>query len=225
MSKTISKQNLDFLKKIKNNNNREWFTENKDIYEEALGNAKAFANSLSEEMQKIDNIEKLKLYRIYRDVRFSKDKTPYKSSWSGSLSRATKQLRGGYFFSIAPGDTMIGGGFYKPSPADLKLIRNKIAADDKPFGKVLNAKKFKDTFGELMGDQVKTSPKGFDKEHPAIDLLRYKSFYVFKSFTDKEVKSVDFFKETIKTWKIIRPFFDLMSDVLTTDMNGVPLYE
>jgi len=221
----ITKQNFDFLKKIKKNNNREWFAENKDSYEEAHANVKEFSNALLKKMEGIDNIEKLKLYRIYRDVRFSKDKTPYKSSWSGALSRATKQLRGGYFYSITPGDTMIGGGFYKPSPADLRLIRDKIAADDKPFRKVLNAKKFKAVFGELMGDQVKTSPKGFDKEHPAIDLLRYKSFYVFKSFTDKEVLSDSFFNETIKTWKAIRPFFDLMSDVLTTDMNGVPLYD
>jgi len=80
-------------------------------------------------------------------------------------------------------------------------------------------------FGEMMGDQVKTSPKGFSKDHPAIDLLRYKSFYVFKSFSDKEVLSDSFFDEMIKTWKVIRPFFDLMSDVLTTDMNGVPLYD
>ncbi len=225
MSKVITKQNLDFLKKIKKNNNREWFSDNKDIYEEAHENVKAFSNELLIALQELDNIEKLKLYRIYRDVRFSKDKTPYKSSWSGAFSRATKQLRGGYFFSISPGETMIGGGFYKPSPSDLKLIRSKIASDDKPFRKVLNAKKFKDTFGELMGDQVKTAPKGFDKDHPSIDLLRYKSFYVFKSFTDKEVLDASFYKETIKTWKSIRPFFDLMSDVLTTDMNGIPLYE
>jgi len=127
------------------------------------------------------------------------------------------------YFHIEPGNTVIGGGFFGPNPADLKHIRNQIAADDKPLRKILKNATFKKYFGTLQGNQVKTSPKGFDKEHPAIDLIRYKQFYVFRTFTDKEVTSPDFMKEVVKTSKAFRKFFDYMSDILTTDLNGESL--
>ena len=113
---TIKQSNLDFLKKIKKNNNREWFTEHKDAYEQEREIVIEFADDLLSKIKKHDNIEtvsgKKSLYRIYRDVRFSKDKTPYKTIWSGSFSRATKLLRGGYYFHIEPGNSFIGGGFW-----------------------------------------------------------------------------------------------------------------
>lgn len=226
MSAIISKQNLKFLRAIGKNNTREWFTENKAQYEEAHTNTKAFVEAVKVGLEKTDEIEKLKLYRIYRDVRFSKDKTPYKNNWSCGFSRATAQLRGGYYLFIQPGgNSMVGGGFYNPNPKDLKLIRDKIAQDDgKQFSKIISRKKFVDTFGELQGDKVKTAPRGFDKEHPAIDLLRHKNFYAFKKFKDMEVTDPNFLKEVIKTHKAIRPWFDYMSEVLTTDLNGIPLY-
>lgn len=213
-----------FLKKLGKNNNRDWFTENKPTYQDAHENFKAFAAELDKEMQAWDNIEKMKLFRIYKDVRFSKDKTPYKTSFSGGFSRATKKLRGGYYFHLEPGGkSMVGGGFWKPEPKDLKRIRQEIAMDDKPLRKIMNSATFKKHWGQIEGDQVKTAPKGFPKDHPAIDLLRYKSYIVSHNFTDKEVMTPGFAKEVLKYLKATRPFFDYMSEVLTTDLNGAPL--
>ena len=212
-----------FLKKLEKNNNRDWFAKHKAVYQDAHEHFKAFAAELNAEMMAYDNIEKMKLFRIYKDVRFSKDKTPYKNSFSGGFSRATNKLRGGYYFHLEPGNSMVGGGFWKPESHDLKRIREEIAVDDKPLRKIINSASFKKHFELLGGDQVKTAPKGFSKDHPAIDLLRYKSFVVSHNFTDKEVTSPGFVKEVMKYFKATKPFFDYMSDVLTTDLNGTPL--
>jgi len=228
MNTTISKEGFDFLKQIKKNNNRDWFNAHKDLYLESHKNAIGFADGLIELMNKHDDIEtvsgKKSLYRIYRDVRFSKNKAPYKTHWGGYLTRATNQLRGGYYFHIEPGNSFVGGGFWQPNSEDLKRIRMSIAADDTGFRSILSDKKFKKTFGELLGDQVKTAPQGYKKDHPSIDLLRFKQYLVMKKFTDKEVLDESFTLEVIKAFTVVRPFFDHMSEVLTTDANGEPLY-
>jgi len=221
----IEKTTLKFLKDIKANNDREWFHANKDYFNAANNNMKAFLESLKDEMNKFDEIEKTKLFRIYRDIRFSKDKTPYKSHFSMSMSRAGNLRRGGYYLRITPGETVAVCGFFNPEPKDLKLIRDNIALDDKPLRKVLSLKKIKDLFNGLEGDQVKTSPKGFSKEHPAIDLLRYKQFFLKRHFKDAEVKDKNFMKEVVKTYKAVGPFFNYMTDILTHDLDGVPLYK
>jgi len=227
MSVTISKSTLQFLKDLAKNNNRPWFTENKDRYVAAHENMIEFAEALIDEMSHHDNLVpmtgKKSLFRIYRDVRFSKDKSPYKSNFAGGLKRATKWLRGGYYYHIEPGESFVGGGFWAPNPADLKRVRDEIAADDKPLRKIIADPTFVKTFGTLKGDAVKTAPKGFAKDHPAIDLLRHKQFLVSHSFTEKEVTSPDFLKKLSQSFQNMRPFFDYMSDVLTTDSNGVPI--
>ncbi|MFK7809877.1 MAG: DUF2461 domain-containing protein [Saprospiraceae bacterium] len=215
---------LTFLRQLKKNNNREWFQENKNRYDNALVSIKAFRDAYQAEMEKTDEIEDSKIFRIYRDVRFSKDKSPYKGHFRGYLRRASKARRGSYYFNFQPGgNSMIGGGFYNPNSADLKLIRDHIAADDKPLRKIIKNATFKKYFGTLQGEQVKTAPKGFDKEHPAIDLLRYKQFYVFRNFKDKEISDPGFLKEAVKTSKSYRAFFDYMSEILTTNLNGESL--
>ncbi|WP_291964652.1 DUF2461 domain-containing protein [Maribacter sp.] len=221
----LSKSSFDFLKKLEKNNNREWFKENKPMYDAANEDAKAFLGAVEDTLNTFDQIEKKKLFRIYRDVRFSKDKTPYSTSFRMSLGREGAFRRGGYYIKLEPGGSMIGGGFYNPNPGDIKLIRSHIAADDKPLRKILKSKKFKATFGELMGDQVKSAPKGFSKDHPAIDLLRYKAMYVFKEFSDKEVLAPTFLKEVKNVYKTIQPFFNYMTEILTHDLDGVPLYK
>lgn len=222
----IPKSTLKFLKDLSKNNNRDWFAEHKSRYELAHTGMKAFKDAVGKEMEKYDNLERVKLHRIYRDVRFSKNKLPYKNNFGGSLSRATKQLRGGYYFHIEPGgNSIVGGGFWGPNSADLKLIRQHIAFDDQPLRKILKSAKFKKYFGYLQGDQLKTAPKGFEKDHPAIDLLRYKQLYAFRSFTDAEVTDDKFLSELVKTFLALRPYFDYMSEILTTDLNGVPLYD
>ncbi|MCE3280924.1 MAG: hypothetical protein K0S44_3115 [Bacteroidetes bacterium] len=224
MKAQIPSSSFEFLKLVKKNNNRDWFNANKDRYMKEHEAIIAFADDLLAEMNKHDEIEtasgKKSLHRIYKDTRFSKDKTPYKSNWSGSFSRATKKLRGGYYFHIEPGNSFAAGGFWGPDPADLKRIREEIAYDSAPLRKIIKSKEFKDTFGELQGEQLKSAPQGFTSDHKDIDLLRFKQFLLVKKFNDKEVLSENFLKELNSTFKKMRPFFDLMSEVLTTDANG-----
>ncbi len=225
----INKSSFDFLNQLAENNNRDWFNENKPWYQDEHQNACDFAEAMLQGLRENDDITtvsgKKSLMRVYRDVRFSKDKSPYNPRWAGSFNRLKPQLRGGYYFHLKPGQTVIGGGFYGPAPEDLKLIRDQIAQDDQPLRDVLNEPAFKKVFGALQGDQVKTAPKGFDKEHPSIDLLRYKSMYVFRNFSDKEVLSPNFLKEAISTFVALRPFFDVMTEMLTTDLNGLSLID
>jgi uncharacterized protein (TIGR02453 family) len=123
----IKKSNIDFMVELSKNNNREWFADRKKQYELERENIIDFADELLKKMQVHDSIEtpsgRKSLFRIYRDVRFSKNKAPYKTHWSGSFKRATKLLRGGYYFHIEPGNSFIGGGFWGPEPKDLKKMR------------------------------------------------------------------------------------------------------
>lgn len=215
-----------FLKALEKNNNRDWFAKNKAKYLEANEHFKALSEEINAGMQKQDNIEKMKLFRIYRDVRFSKNKEPYKKSFAGGFSRAGRALRGEYYFHFQPGgNSMVGGGIWQPEASDLKRIREEIASDATPLLEIINSANFKKHFGKLEGEQLKTAPKGYPKDHPAIDLLRNKSFVVFKSFTDKEVETPGFTKEVLKYYQAARPFFDYMSEVLTTDSNGVSIID
>ncbi|MDP1802731.1 MAG: DUF2461 domain-containing protein [Bacteroidota bacterium] len=228
MSKaTIKPSNFEFLKLIKKNNDRDWFNAHKERYLTELKNIELFADALLIEMNKHDAIEtvsgKKSLHRIYRDVRFSKDKTPYNSHWGGGFKRATKARRGSYYFHLEPGNSFVAGGFWGPEPADLKRIRDEFAYDAKSFRAILKDKNFVNTFGALKGEQIKTTPKGFDADDKAIDLLRYKQFLLIKKFTDKEVLSNDFVKTLSVTFKQMRPFLDYMSEVLTTDVNGISM--
>jgi uncharacterized protein (TIGR02453 family) len=230
MENIISKTSLTFIKELKDNNNREWFNANKQKHDTAKNNIAAFADWLIQQLNRSDKLEtasgKKAMFRIYRDVRFSKNKEPYKTHWSAAFTRASAARRGSYYFQIEPENkTVVGGGFYEPNPADLKLIRSQIAQEPERLKAILEDKKFKSVYSELLGEQVKTAPKGFSKDHPAIDLLRYKHFYVFKTFTDEEVLAADFAEKTLKTLLAIRPFFDYMSEILTTNLNGESLID
>lgn len=226
---TISKSTIKFLKDINKNNHKQWFEDNRSRYEKAYEEMYAFGVAVQKEMSKYDTLveqtPKKIIKRIYRDVRFSKDKTPYKNHIMGGLKRDTVLLRGGYAFRIRPGDSGVGCGFWAPQKDDLKLIRSQIALDPVPLRKILKSKKFIDTFGTLNGEQLKKAPQGFDPSHEAIDLLRYKQFLVYKGFSDAEVTDKNFYKEVVKTFRAIRPFFDYMSEILTHDTNGIPLYQ
>jgi len=211
---------LKFLKDLEKNNNRDWFQSHKVQYENALENAKAVLDDVVKGLNKKDVIEEGKMFRIYRDIRFSKDKTPYKDHFGIHFVRAGKERRGGYYLHIQPGGTFVGGGFWEPNPPDLKRIRKEIAYDDKPLRKIIASKAFVSTFGKLEGDELKTAPPGYDRNSPAIDLIRKKQFLVSKKFTDKQVADPGFVKEVVKTFEAMRPFFDYMSEVLTTNADG-----
>ena len=216
----VTKDLLGFLKELRTNNNRDWFTEHKPTFKAHELDAKAFFNLIQGRLEKLDDIQGHKLMRIYRDVRFSKDKTPYKARFAGSFSRATPALRGSYFLNIEPGNSIVGGGFYGPNTDDLKRIRQEFEMDDSEIRSIINNETFKATFGEMRGAELKTAPRGFDPENKAIDLIRKKQFYFIREFSDKEVLQDDFIDKVIESCKVIRPYFDFMSSVLTTNTNG-----
>ena len=220
---TLPKQAFPFLNKLGRNNNREWFNDHKPEFKAIESDVKMFFAELMEALNQHDNIENMKVFRIYRDVRFSKDKTPYNTHFSCSYHRATAALRGGYYLKLKPGETFVGGGFWQPNKEDLYRIRKEFEIDDKPIRKILASKSFNSYFGKLEGDELKTAPRDFNKEHEAIDLIRKKSFIVSRRFTDKEVQQPDFLMEVNNTFKAMRPFFDYMSEVVTTNLNGESL--
>ena len=218
----IQKTTFQYLENLQKNNNRDWFTDNKETYLKAQKNAKEVFAAIHTYLQKHDEIEKSKMMRIYRDVRFSKDKTPYKAHFANSYSRLGAALRGGYFLRIRPGESFLAGGFWEPNKEDLFRIRKEIELDASEIREILEDKNFKKYFGskfESFGE-LKTAPRGFDKAHPDIDLLRKKGFIAVKNFTDKEVLSENFIEEVDKSYKALRPFFNLFSDILTTNLNG-----
>ena len=135
-------------------------------------------------------------------------------------------MRGGYYLRIRPGESFLAGGFWAPNKEDLFRIRKEIEIDDQELRAILNEPKFVSSFGgELFGDEVKTAPKGFQKDHPAIDLIRKKGFVARREFTDREVADSNFQQIIDDSFRGLRPFFDYMSEVLTTDLNGVSTLE
>ena len=213
---------FEFLEKLQENNNREWFSENKVWYEKAIKELKAFFGELNVNLQKHDQIENSKMMRIYRDVRFSNDKTPYNPHFANSFSRLGKELRGGYFIRIKPGASLVAGGFWDPNKEDLHRIRQEIAQDATDIKAILTDPTYQHYFGGTFEslEELKTAPRGFDKDHPELDLLRKKGFIAQRNFTDAEVLSENFITEVDNTFNALRPFFDLFSDILTTNLNG-----
>ncbi|MEC7771908.1 MAG: DUF2461 domain-containing protein [Bacteroidota bacterium] len=222
---TISKEIFDFLTELKNNNNREWFEEQKPSFKKHQSEIKNFLEAAKVNLSHHDDIEKMKLFRIYRDVRFSKDKTPYKTHFAGFFSRLGAHLRGGYYIHIKPGESFLGAGFWAPNKEDLFRIRKELEMDADEFREVINQKELKSVWGELQGEGVKRAPKGFDKEHPDIDLIRKKQFVFMRQLSDDQVLSSSFLDEVDRSYRAIRPYFDLMSDILTTNLNGESILE
>lgn len=217
----FEKSSFQFLKDLQNNNNREWFTEHKPTFVKHQKNLKELFLKMQSNLEKHDEIDKMKIYRIYRDVRFSKDKTPYNPRFAVSFSRLGKQLRGSYYLQIKPGENLLGGGFWQPEKDDLYRLRKEIEQDSTEFREILEDETFVKYFGgKFEGDELKSAPRGFDKEHKNIDLLRKKGFVATRNFTDAEVLAPNFLEEVDKSFKALRPFFNLFSDVLTTNLNG-----
>lgn len=215
---------LNFLQNLEDNNTREWYAEHKKIYERARKEFAVLLDITADQLNQTDAIEDKKIFRINRDVRFSKDKSPYKTNLSGYLTRAGAARRGGYFIRLEPGNkSVVGGGFYAPNKKDLHRIRKEFEMDASEIEKITSDKNFVKYFGELRGAHLKSAPRYFDREHANIKWIRMKQFYAFRSFSDKEVQSDSFALEVMNTYTAIRPFFNYMSEILTTDLNGESL--
>lgn len=217
MSANISPKTFDFLKKLSQNNNRDWFNENKNLYTEAQGNIIQFLDDLilemsgfDEELAKIDS--KKSLFRIYRDTRFSKDKSPYKTNFGASLGMGKGNQKGGYYLHIEPGKSFLAGGIYMPESTVLKEVRKEISLYGDSFLKILNNKDFKKHFPELdQDDKLKKIPQGFEKEDPMADYLKLKNFIVIYQLKDEEVLDQNAVKNMNKIFTLMKPFNDFLN--------------
>ncbi len=222
----IPEEALIFLKELEKNNNREWFNERKPKFKALEQQVKTLYGEVERLLNKHDIIEKTKPFRIYRDIRFSKDKTPYKTYYSVVFRRKKPALRGGYYLHIQPGDkSFLDTGFWNPAREELLRVRKEWEIDTEEIRELLENKTLQKYWGKMWGEQLKTAPMGFNREDPNIDLINYKQWLFQHRFTDKEVLSPDFAQRIDTCFKAIRPFFDYMSSLLTTDLNGVSLIE
>ena len=219
----LHKSTLDFLKALKKNNNRDWFTKNKDKFEEAKKDFHDFVQELINEVAKFDKsisgIEAKKcIFRIYRDVRFSKDKKPYKTNFGASFSKGGKNSpNAGYYIHIeADGKSFLGGGMYMPEPDNLNKIRQEIDYNINDFKKIIYGKSFKNTFGELWSeDKLKNAPKNYPKDHPHIDLLKHKHYIAGADVNEKQVLSKNFLKQCAKIFKELKSLNDFLNTAIS----------
>lgn len=212
---SLSKNSFEFLNQLKANNNRDWFNSNKKQYKSAHEEFIQFIDALIQKIAIFDpSISHHKgkecVFRIYRDVRFSEDKSPYKTHFGAHITSAAKKseihTRAGYYIHIEPGASMLAGGAYLPQGPWLKQIRQEIAYNADEFRKVINHKDFKKHFGEMEGEQLKTSPRDYPADHPEIELLRYKSFLASHKLTDQLVTSPQFLDHCTIVFQALYPF-------------------
>jgi uncharacterized protein (TIGR02453 family) len=211
---------LDFLNSLKKHNNKAWFEENRTAYEIAKGNFEAFVNQLIDEYRKTEDLGGITakdcVMRIYRDTRFSKDKSPYKTNMGATIAPGGKKSSSlGYHLHMQPDNgTLIAGGLYMPTPEQLASFRTAIDQDAAPFKAIINEKEFKKYFGVLEGEKVKTVPQGYGRDHPEIELLRFKQVVVVHHLSDEMVLSPKFSAHTIKTFTAMKPFLDYLNAVM-----------
>lgn len=220
MKNVIYPETLNFLSTLEINNNREWFNENKQLYLEAKENVENVVNDIITGVSQFDkSVERLEakncIFRIYKDTRFSKDKTPYKTNIGASLvEKGPKTLNhAGYYVHLEPGKSFLAGGVYMTEPKNLKAIREKISFEAGNFIKILNKKSFKDNL-ELRGEKLMRVPQGFDKEDLMGDYLKFKQFTVFHPLSDKDVLNKNFVENTVKIFNEIYPFNQFLNDAI-----------
>lgn len=213
---------LKFLKDLAKNNDREWFEKNKpryvaarDYFEQAIG---ALLNDMIKFDTSLAGLEpKKQIFRIYRDVRFSKDKRPYKNNFGAGLSAAGKGLgMPGYYFQVQPGgESFVAIGLFQPEPEILAKVRQEIDYNAATLEKIFREKKFKANFEKFWDEgALKNAPKGYPKDHPHADWLRLKSFIVIRNFSDAEVVDKKFLKQVADTLKSAKPLNDFLKEAL-----------
>ncbi|GAB1357740.1 DUF2461 domain-containing protein [Cloacibacterium normanense] len=217
-NKTFNMQSstLQFLRNLEKNNNREWFNENKTLYQEAQQDVISFVEKLIEEMADFDEemgkLEaKKSVFRIYRDTRFSKDKTPYKTNFGAGLGMGKGNKISGYYLHIEPGKSFLAGGVYKPEPSVLKTIRQEISAFGNEFKVILEQDEFRNYFrGLSVEDKLKKVPQGFEKDDKMAEYLKLKHFIVTHPVSDEQLLSENAFKEFAKIFKAMKPLNDFL---------------
>ncbi len=218
----IHKSTLKFLTAIDKNNNREWFEKNKKNYESAKDDFKSWIDKIINDSHKIsDNYENLTskdcVFRIYRDVRFSKNKLPYKNNMGAQLKKGGKKSPFcGFYIHIEPSKnaSFIAGGFWMPEGDVLKKVRQEIEYNTDDFKKIINDKKFKTLYGALEDHKLKKAPKGIDPSHPDIELLKFTSYVVSAPIDNSDLTSEKLNKQIIKALKTIQPFLDFLNTAI-----------
>ncbi len=210
-----------FLEELKVNNNKEWFEENRDRYLETKKTFLEFTELLINEVNRFDKSigfpdPKKCMFRIFRDVRFSKDKTPYKSHYGSYIAlEGRKSTTPGYYFHFEPNNTFIGGGIFAPPKEILKSIRTEIFNNPDEFIDLLNKPSFKSVYPELWeGDMLKTCPRDFPKDFEHVNLLRYKSYTVLKTMTDKEASDAKLFDNIVESFEACYDFNKYLTSVV-----------
>ncbi|PJZ45171.1 DUF2461 domain-containing protein [Leptospira brenneri] len=217
----VSKNILQFLSELKLNNNRNWFLENKDRFVTIQNELLLLTGYFLSEIERFDKTvkgvdPKSCIFRIYKDVRFSKDKSPYKTHFGIFMRGGGKQIEGtGYYLHIEPNGSLLGGGCYKPDPKSLFKIRESMISHSKAFKGILENRKFVNEFGtEFYAEKLKTAPKGFDKDHPMIDFLKYKGFAVAKKLKNSDLTSDQFVPEAIKSFQNLYPLNQFLEEAM-----------
>lgn len=208
---------LDFLSELKENNNREWFQEHKTEYQNVLGHFQGLTEQLIRQLRLVDKDlpdmnPKDVIFRIYRDVRFSPDKSPYKTHFGAIIAEGGRKLQyGGYYLHIEPGASIAAGGVYRPPSDILKKIRRDIHENYEEFEEIINNKEFISTFGRLEGEKLVRPPKGFPADSPAMEWLKLKSYTVFHSLTDDEVCAPDFISRVVSVFSRMTPLIHFLN--------------
>jgi uncharacterized protein (TIGR02453 family) len=216
----MESQTLHFLSLLAENNNRDWFQENRKLYDAAKADMEKLVGYLITEVGKFQDLGNLQvkecLLRINRDIRFSKNKAPYKNNLSAGIGPGGKSSgKIDYYLQIQPGDqTFLGGGMWETTSEQLARFRQEIDYNADELKHIIEEKDFKTLFPEIHGDSLKTTPKGYPKDHPEIELLKRKQLFFLHLFTDKEVASKDFGDMVVNAISVLKPFTDYMNYVL-----------
>jgi len=211
---------LAFLKELSENNNREWFQANKERYNHVRSEFELFINILIPELSQIDpEVKGLEakecLFRIYRDIRFSPDKTPYKINFGAYMARGGRKSEfAGYYFHLEPGSSLLAGGVYLPQPPVLKAIREEIYHNTDEFLHIIKNPTFKRYFPEMDGEKLKTAPQGYPNDFEQIDWLKYKSYSLVAPLSNKALSSDNLVQEVCNVYRIMKPFNDFMNRVI-----------
>lgn len=216
----IEVSTLEFLKRLSHNNSKDWFDLNRPDYLAAKSNFEKFIQALLNEITGFDPImkgleAKSCIFRINRDIRFSHDKSPYKTNMGAFMVRGGKKngdKYAGYYFHLEPGKSMLAGGAYVPPAPWLNSIREKIDEEPESFLKIISEKPFKKFFGQLEGEKLVKAPKGFDPAHKHIELLKYKSFLAVHNLPDKQTLDSNYLKYSAEVFKAMKPLNDYLNE-------------
>ena len=214
----LQSSTIQFLKSLKKNNNREWFEKNRKQYELAKTDYLDFVTIVLNEIQLFDQslaeLESKKcVFRLNRDVRFSKNKDPYKTNFGASFSKGAKKIQtAGYYFHLEPGENFVGGGLWMPMAPDLNKVRQEIDYCYKEFSSILKKPAFKSTYGDMDNSmKLVRPPKGFEIDNPALEYLKLKSFVVTRPIKDTELIDKHLIKNVIKDFKTIAPLVHFLN--------------